>query len=173
MLIQDFNGFDWSRQRAPRPKRRRQELSRLNCPTPLRAKSLSDSVRLNRLLPQIQPHPDHPRLLAPEPSGYLHIGHIKACILNRFFADKYKGKFILRFDDTNPEKEEDEFESSFEGDLQMLGVGWDKVVHTSDHFDKIQDFARRLIQQGDAFMDDTDQQTVSAIRRDFVCDGKH
>lgn len=105
---------------------------------------------------------------APEPSGYLHIGHIKACILNRFFADKYKGKFILRFDDTNPEKEEDEFESSFEGDLQMLGVGWDKVVHTSDHFDKIQDFARRLIQQGDAFMDDTDQQTMRDQRKAMV-----
>lgn len=97
---------------------------------------------------------------APEPSGYLHIGHIKACILNRFFADKYKGKFLLRFDDTNPEKEEDEFEGSFEGDLKMLGVGWDKVVHTSDHFAAIEKMARKLVEQGDAYMDDTDQQTM-------------
>lgn len=69
LLILNLDGSDWSRQRTPRPRRRRQELSRLNCPTPLRAKSLSDSVRLNRLLPQIQPHPDRPRLLSPGALG--------------------------------------------------------------------------------------------------------
>jgi glutamyl/glutaminyl-tRNA synthetase len=116
----------------------------------------------DKTLTRIPSHlPPLSRSTAPEPSGYLHIGHIKACILNRFFADKYKGKFILRFDDTNPEKEEDEFEGSFEGDLKMLGVGWDKVVHTSDHFAEIEECARKLVRQGDAFMDDTDQQTVS------------
>lgn len=98
---------------------------------------------------------------APEPSGYLHIGHIKACVLNRFLADKYQGKMLLRFDDTNPEKEEDEFEDSFKSDLEMLGIKWEGVVHTSDHFDKIEKLARKLIEQGDAFMDDTDQMTVS------------
>jgi hypothetical protein len=98
---------------------------------------------------------------APEPSGYLHIGHIKAAILNRLLADKYRGKFLLRFDDTNPEKEEDEFEDSFKGDLELLGIGWDKVVHTSDWFDKIQELTRKLVEEGKAYMDDTDQMTVS------------
>jgi glutamyl/glutaminyl-tRNA synthetase len=84
--------------------------------------------------------PDLPRI-APEPSGYLHIGHLKAAILNRFLADQYQGQFILRFDDTNPLKEDEEFEQ--------------------DHFDKIQEHTERLIRQGDAFMDDTDGETVS------------
>jgi glutamyl-tRNA synthetase len=102
---------------------------------------------------------------APEPSGYLHIGHIKAAILNRHLADKYKGKFLLRFDDTNPEKEEDEFEDSFMSDLKLLGIGWDKVVHTSDWFDKIQEMTRKLVTDGNAFMDDTDQMTASCFGR--------
>ncbi|KAJ9101377.1 hypothetical protein QFC20_005258 [Naganishia adeliensis] len=105
---------------------------------------------------------------APEPSGYLHIGHIKACILNRALADKYNGKMLLRFDDTNPEKEDDEFEGSFQSDLEMLGVKWDGVVHTSDHFEKIQEFAKRLIEQGDAFMDDTDQLTMREQRMALI-----
>jgi glutamyl-tRNA synthetase len=99
---------------------------------------------------------------APEPSGYLHIGHLKAAILNRFFADKYKGKYILRFDDTNPTKEEGEFEDAIKEDLAMIEVAFDKVVHTSDHFDKIREFTEKLINQGDAFMDDTDAETVSS-----------
>lgn len=113
------------------------------------------------LLEIVQAYHDLLCYKAPEPSGYLHIGHLKACILNRFFADKYSGQFILRFDDTNPEKEDDEFEGSFENDLNMLGIKWDKVVHTSDHFGKIEELARKLIKDGNAFMDDTDQNTVS------------
>jgi glutamyl-tRNA synthetase len=102
---------------------------------------------------------------APEPSGYLHIGHLKAAILNRFFADKYKGKYILRFDDTNPRKEEGEFEDAIKEDLAMIEVAFDKVVHTSDHFDKIQDYAIQLIKQGDAYMENSDAELVSEMRR--------
>jgi glutamyl-tRNA synthetase len=98
----------------------------------------------------------------------LHIGHIKACILNRALADKYNGKMLLRFDDTNPEKEDDEFEGSFQSDLSMLGVKWDGVVHTSDHFERIQQCAKQLIEQGDAFMDDTDQLTMREQRMALV-----
>lgn len=85
--------------------------------------------------------------------------------MNRYLADQYKGKYILRFDDTNPLKEDDEFEQSILKDLEMIGVEYDTIVHTSDHFDKIQDFTRQLIKQGDAFMDDTDGETVKEQRR--------
>ncbi|WWC72977.1 glutamate-tRNA ligase [Kwoniella pini CBS 10737] len=102
---------------------------------------------------------------APEPSGFLHIGHLKAAILNRFLADQYQGKFILRFDDTNPLKEEGEFEDAIKEDLDMIEIGFDKVVHTSDHFEKIQEITEKLIRRGDAFMDDTDGETVKEQRR--------
>lgn len=74
----------------------------------------------------------------PEPSGYLHIGHAKACLLNQYYAQRYKGKLIIRFDDTNPNKEKDEFEQAIIADLERLGVVGDVVTHTSDSFDKIQ-----------------------------------
>ncbi|ODN81138.1 glutamate-tRNA ligase [Cryptococcus amylolentus CBS 6039] len=102
---------------------------------------------------------------APEPSGYLHIGHLKAAILNRYLADQYQGKFILRFDDTNPLKEEGEFEEAIQEDLKMIEISFDKIVHTSDHFDKIREYTIQLIKQGDAFMDDTDGETVKEQRR--------
>jgi glutamyl-tRNA synthetase len=91
-------------------------------------------------------------------------------------ADQYQGTFILRFDDTNPLKEDvscpgrlveslangqDEFEQTIKEDLAMIEIAYDKVVHTSDHFDKIQTYTEQLIRQGDAFMDDTDGETVS------------
>ncbi|KAL0247921.1 glutamate-tRNA ligase [Cryptococcus tetragattii IND107] len=105
---------------------------------------------------------------APEPSGYLHIGHLKAAILNRYLADQYQGKFILRFDDTNPLKEEGEFEEAIQEDLKMIDISFDKIVHTSDHFDKIQAYTEQLIKQGDAFMDDTDGETVKEQRRAMI-----
>lgn len=106
--------------------------------------------------------------VAPEPSGYLHIGHLKAAILNRYLADQYQGKFILRFDDTNPVKEEGEFEEAIQEDLKMIEISFDKIVHTSDHFDKIQAYAEQLIKQGDAFMDDTEGETVKEQRRAMI-----
>ncbi|WOO84936.1 putative glutamate--tRNA ligase, cytoplasmic [Vanrija pseudolonga] len=105
---------------------------------------------------------------APEPSGYLHIGHLKAAILNSFFVEKYGGKYILRFDDTNPLKEEGEFEDAIKEDLAMIDVKFDKVVHTSDHFDKIRVLTEQLIKQGDAFMDDTDAEEVKEMRRAVI-----
>src|SRR3954447_19962454 len=80
----------------------------------------------------------------PEPSGYLHIGHAKAAMLNEYFARHYEGKMILRFDDTNPSREKMEFESSIKEDLAMLNIKPDVVTHTSNHFEKLYEFAVKL-----------------------------
>ncbi|KAJ2996064.1 hypothetical protein HDV02_000214 [Globomyces sp. JEL0801] len=96
----------------------------------------------------------------PEPSGYLHIGHAKAALLNDYFARSYKGKLILRFDDTNPSKEKMEFENSIKEDLKLLGIKPDVTTHTSDNFDKIYDYAVALIKQGGAYVDNTDVDTM-------------
>ncbi len=73
----------------------------------------------------------------PEPSGYLHIGHVKAACLNYHFAKMFKGKMILRFDDTNPAKEKQEFKNNIISDLESLGIIPDQITNTSDHFELI------------------------------------
>ncbi|KAH9180743.1 glutamate-tRNA ligase [Lactarius sanguifluus] len=93
----------------------------------------------------------------PEPSGYLHIGHTKAAILNKYFAKMYKGKMIVRFDDTNPTKERSEFEETILEDLDLLDIKGDSVTHTSDYFDQIYELALKIIKTGKAYADDTDQ----------------
>ncbi|KAA1469418.1 glutamate-tRNA ligase [Dentipellis sp. KUC8613] len=93
----------------------------------------------------------------PEPSGYLHIGHTKAAILNQYFAKMYKGKLLIRFDDTNPSKEKTEFEDTILEDLSLLDIKGDKVTHTSDYFDYLYDLAVKMIKDGNAYADDTEQ----------------
>lgn len=94
----------------------------------------------------------------PEPSGYLHIGHAKAALLNDYFAHKkYKGKLILRFDDTNPLKEKQEFEDSIIKDLELMGIKHDVLSHTSDYFQELYDAAVKLIESGNAYADNTPQ----------------
>lgn len=100
----------------------------------------------------------------PEASGYMHIGHVKAAMLNYYYAKRYNGKLLLRFDDTNPSKEKEEFETSIIGDLAKLGIKADVFSHTSDYFDVILDYARQLIREGLAFMDNTDQETMRKER---------
>ncbi|KAF8447835.1 tRNA synthetases class I, catalytic domain-containing protein [Boletus edulis BED1] len=93
----------------------------------------------------------------PEPSGYLHIGHAKAAILNQYFAQMYKGKMIVRFDDTNPTKERTEFEQTILEDLELMGIKGDTISHTSDYFDQIYELAIKLIEAGKAYTDDTEK----------------
>ncbi|KAI8365788.1 tRNA synthetases class I, catalytic domain-containing protein [Blakeslea trispora] len=100
----------------------------------------------------------------PEPSGYLHIGHAKAALLNQYFAETYKGKLIIRFDDTNPSKEKTEFEESIKEDLALIGVDSSVVTHTSDYFDQMYELAIKMIKEGKAFCDDTDQMTMREER---------
>ncbi|KTW29777.1 glutamate-tRNA ligase [Pneumocystis carinii B80] len=100
----------------------------------------------------------------PEPSGYMHIGHAKAAILNEYFARKYKGKLIVRFDDTNPSKEKEEFQEAILKDLDSLGIKADQISFSSDYFDKTYDFCIQMIKDGNAYADDTDKETMRAER---------
>ncbi|MEF8848116.1 MAG: glutamate--tRNA ligase [Candidatus Thermoplasmatota archaeon] len=88
----------------------------------------------------------------PEPNGYLHIGHAKASIIDSEYARKYDGKFILRFDDTNPENAVFEFYEVQKEDLRWLGIEWDEEYNTSDNIDRHYELAEKLIKQGDAYI---------------------
>ena len=94
-------------------------------------------------------------------SGYLHIGHAKAALLNDYFAhEKYKGKLLVRFDDTNPSKEKEEFQDSILEDLAMMGITPDRVSYSSDHFQLLHDYCVEMIKRGNAYADDSDQATM-------------
>ncbi|KAJ1915433.1 glutamate--tRNA ligase [Mycoemilia scoparia] len=100
----------------------------------------------------------------PEPSGYLHIGHVKAALLNEHIAHANGGKLIVRFDDTNPTKEKMEYQDAIIADLATLGIKGDVTSFTSDYFDVIYDYAIRIIKKGLAYVDDTDQPTMQHER---------
>lgn len=104
----------------------------------------------------------------PEASGYLHIGHAKAALLNYHYAQLFKGKLIMRFDDTNPAKEDANFEKVILEDVAMLGVKYDIFSHTSDHFDRILDLGEKLIREGKAYADDTDPESMKKERDERV-----
>jgi glutamyl-tRNA synthetase len=104
----------------------------------------------------------------PEPSGYLHIGHAKAVLLNQYFAQHYQGRLIVRFDDTNPDKETSEYERVILEDLELLGVKGNMLTRTSDHFGTLERLARQLIEQGDAYCDDTPQEQMRQERFDGI-----
>ncbi|KAG6357056.1 hypothetical protein INS49_014933 [Diaporthe citri] len=102
----------------------------------------------------------------PEPSGYLHIGHAKAAFLNDFFAhNAYDGKLIVRFDDTNPAKEKQEFEEAILQDLGLLGIQPDQVTYTSDHFSQLCEIAEQMIRDGNAYADDNDPEALTAEKK--------
>jgi len=99
----------------------------------------------------------------PEPNGYLHIGHAKSICLNFGIAQKFNGITNLRFDDTNPSKEDNEYVGSIKKDIKWLGFSWgDREYHASDYFDKLYAFAQRLIKEGKAYVDDQDAETISS-----------
>src|SRR5882672_2718494 len=89
----------------------------------------------------------------PEPNGYLHIGHAKAICLDFGLADEFGGKTNLRFDDTNPSKEEVEYVDSIQEDVKWLGFEWDGLYYASDYFDQLDAGAVQLLKAGKAYVD--------------------
>ena len=109
----------------------------------------------------------------PEPNGYLHIGHAKSILLNYGLAKKYGGKFNLRFDDTNPTKEKNEFVESIKEDVKWLGVDWgDTIFFASDYFDKMYEAAVELIKKGKAYVSDLNADQIREYRGTLTEPGK-
>ncbi len=98
----------------------------------------------------------------PEPNGYLHIGHAKAICLDFGIAEKYRGVCNLRFDDTNPTKEDVEYVDSIQEDIRWLGFQWENIFYASDYFQQLFDFAVSLIKQGKAYVDEQSAETIAA-----------
>jgi glutaminyl-tRNA synthetase len=108
----------------------------------------------------------------PEPNGYLHIGHAKSICLNFTTAQKYGGRCNLRYDDTNPVKEDVEYVDSIEEDIRWLGFNWDKKLWASSYFPKMYEAAETLIRQGDAYVCDLSAEEIRAYRGTLTTPGK-
>jgi glutaminyl-tRNA synthetase len=109
----------------------------------------------------------------PEPNGYMHIGHIKAMCVDFGTAAKYGGKCNLRFDDTNPTKEDTEYVESIMNDIHWMGFEWDKVLYASEYYDKLYEFAIILIKKGLAYVDDLSQEEMREYRGTLTEPGKN
>ncbi|NMC13249.1 MAG: glutamine--tRNA ligase/YqeY domain fusion protein, partial [Chloroflexi bacterium] len=109
----------------------------------------------------------------PEPNGYLHIGHAKSIVLNSGIAKEYGGKFNLRFDDTNPSKEEVEYVESIIEDVRWMGADWeDRLFYASDYFEQLYEYALQLIKKGKAYVDDLSADEIREYRGTLTQPGK-
>jgi len=108
----------------------------------------------------------------PEPNGYLHIGHAKAICIDFGLADEFGGKTNLRFDDTNPEKEEQEYVDSIMADVRWLGFEWERTCYASDYFDQLYAWALKLIEAGKAYVDDLTAEEIRQHRGTLTEPGK-
>jgi glutaminyl-tRNA synthetase len=108
----------------------------------------------------------------PEPNGYLHIGHAKAICIDFGLADEFGGHTNLRFDDTNPQKEETEYVESIKADVNWLGFKWDGLFYASDYFDQLYEWAAKLIKEGKAYVDDLTAEEIRKYRGTLTEPGK-
>ncbi|UXX79211.1 glutamine--tRNA ligase/YqeY domain fusion protein [Reichenbachiella carrageenanivorans] len=125
-------------------------------------KDLAEGKHDGRVLTRFPPHPN----------GYLHIGHAKSICLNFGLALKYNGQCNLRFDDTNPEKEDIEYINSIKEDIQWLGFSWDNEFYASDYFDQLYEYAIQLIKSGKAYIDENSAEKISEERGTPTTPGK-
>ncbi len=110
----------------------------------------------------------------PEPNGYLHIGHAKSICLNFGIAEEFGGRCHLRFDDTNPTKEEQEYIDAIEADVRWLGFDWGQhLYHASDYFERLYEWAEHLIRAGHAYVDDQSQDEIRAARGTLTEPGRN
>jgi glutaminyl-tRNA synthetase len=125
-----------------------------------------DDLKTNKYAGRVQTR------FPPEPNGYLHIGHAKAICLDFGLADEFGGHTNLRFDDTNPEKEETEYVDSIMQDVKWLGFNWDGLFYASDYFDQLYEWALKLIQDGKAYVDDLSAEEIRKYRGTLTEPGK-
>ncbi|MEN8214532.1 MAG: glutamate--tRNA ligase family protein, partial [Pseudomonadota bacterium] len=109
----------------------------------------------------------------PEPNGYLHIGHAKSIVLNFGIAEDYRGSCNLRFDDTNPQKEEEEYVDAIKHDVSWLGYHWDNLYFASDYFEQLHDYAVELIGKGLAYVCELTAEEMRAYRGTLTEPGKN
>ena len=126
-----------------------------------------DDLKTNKYAGRVQTR------FPPEPNGYLHIGHAKAICLDFELADEFSGHTNLRFDDTNPEKEETEYVESIKADVQWLGFHWDGLFYASDYFDQLCEWAVKLIKDGKAYVDDLSAEEIRKHRGTLTEPGKN
>ncbi|MCA9134312.1 MAG: glutamine--tRNA ligase/YqeY domain fusion protein [Planctomycetales bacterium] len=140
----------------------------------------ADRERLNFIEQEIEKDLKLPKLAGktiatrfpPEPNGYLHIGHAKSICLNFGLAVKYGGRCNLRFDDTNPSKEEQEYVDSIQQDVQWLGFQWDELHYASDYFEQLYQWAVQLIQAGKAYVCDLSGEAMREYRGTLTAPGR-
>src|SRR4051794_39222154 len=125
-----------------------------------------DDLKTNKYAGKVQTR------FPPEPNGYLHIGHAKAICLDFGLADEFGGKTNLRFDDTNPSKEEVEYVESIQEDVKWLGFEWDNLFYASDYFDQLYEWAVKLIKDGKAYVDDLTADEIRKYRGTLTEPGK-
>jgi len=125
-----------------------------------------DDLKTNKYAGRVQTR------FPPEPNGYLHIGHAKAICLDFGLADEFGGHTNLRFDDTNPEKEETEYVDSIMQDVKWLGFHWDGLFYASDYFDQLHEWAVQLIKAGKAYVDDLSAEEIRKYRGTLTEPGK-
>ncbi len=126
-------------------------------PTNFIRKKIADQIKQGQLTEVVTRFP-------PEPNGYLHVGHAKSICLNFGLAEEFGGRCYLRFDDTNPEKESQEYIDAIEADLRWLGFEWSALCHTADYFQQLFDWALHLIRNGDAYVDEQSAEAMRANR---------
>src|SRR3984957_517545 len=128
---------------------------------------IAEDLKTNKFAGRVQTR------FPPEPNGYLHIGHAKAICLDFGLADEFGGHTNLRFDDTNPEKEDTEYVESIKEDVKWLGYQWDGLHYASDYFDQLYEWAVKLIKDGKAYVDDLSADEIRKHRGTLTEPGKN
>src|SRR5579884_3319242 len=138
-----------------------------NAPAPVEVPSAPSNFIRDKIVQDLKTNKDAGLVqtsLPPEPNGYLHIGHAKAICLDFGLADEFGGRTNLRFDDTNPEKEETEYVDSIMEDVRWLGFDWERLCYASDYFGQLYEWALRLIKDGKAYVDDLTADQIREYR---------